>query len=140
MTYEIMLAYEREPNDYDDALARAVADELHLGFPHTTNWACFGVDALDFVRTLEWTVVSLSEEPIAMCVRFRDRVNDVRGFAVYRRDARPGSLPLFAWQDRGWVETWICPFARHEHERDQSRNSTAIADLNVVSPAARSRR
>lgn len=105
-----MLAYEREREDYGDRLAQGVADELQIGEPHTTNWPCFGVEALDFIRTLEWTVELLAEEPITMCQRFQDRVNDVRGFAVYRSDARPGSLPLFAWQDRGWVETWICPF------------------------------
>src|SRR5215204_6294543 len=107
MTYEIMIAYERKRGDYD-ALAQRVADELEIGEPHTTNWPCFGVTALDFTRTLEWTIQFLPDEPIVICQRFRDRVPNVHGFAVYRSDARPGTLPLFAWQDHEWVERWTC--------------------------------
>jgi hypothetical protein len=107
MSYEIMLAYERD--DCTDDLPQAVADELRIGLPHTTNWPCFGVLALDFIRTLEWRVPSLPDDPMVMCQRFRDAVPTVRGFAIYETDAPAGSLPLFAWQAHNWVEAWKPP-------------------------------
>jgi hypothetical protein len=107
MPYEIMLAYERD--DCTDDLPQAVADELRIGLPHTTNWPCFGVLALDFIRTLEWRVPSLPDDPMVMCQRFRDAVPTLRGFAIYETDSPAGGFPLFAWQARDWVEAWKPP-------------------------------
>src|ERR1041384_7056221 len=66
--YEIMIGYERDGST--DELPQAVAEELSIGCPHTSNWPCFGIESLDYIRTLEWTVRSLPEFPEKICHRF----------------------------------------------------------------------
>src|SRR4051812_14194427 len=108
MSYEIMLAYE--PEDYNDDLPEAVTAEFRIGLSHTSNWPCFGVLALDFICTLEWSIDTLPDDPMTIFQRFRDRISTLRGFGIRRTDAVAGSLPVFAWQAHEWVEAWRCPF------------------------------
>ena len=110
MAYDILLAYERQSSGLeDDELAESV-----IGEPaHSSNLPWFGVLALDFIRTLQWRVETLSAAPQELCERLRDSVPNLRGFTVLGEGCSASSdahFPVFTWRDEEWVAHWRVPF------------------------------
>jgi hypothetical protein len=108
LEYHIGLAYERTTDDlHEDEIAEDVA--LIYGFApcHSTNLPIFGVEALDIIRTLQW---STSRPVLAsadtLCAKFRRVLPTTRGFAIWKFSYDAPVEALYEWKDEEWCRAF----------------------------------
>ena len=129
--YDIILSYERpnyRKNQSLDHEANTFAKTIGLGLPHSTNLPVFDVLALDFIRTLWWTVEKLPLDPVMLLYGFRSEVPDVRGFAISFKDGEQDGETAMWWADHQWVIKEDARLKAHFEESRRSANQKATTE------------